>query len=211
MPIGVSIIEDERDTREALAKWLRRCGEIRFLEAYPNAEAALRGVPATVPDVLLMDLQLPKLSGVECARQFKARLPSLKILVLTKHENAELIFQALRAGADGYVLKRKLPQLLAAIQDVHQGGAWLSSEVAACVVAHFRREAASRSQLNQLTGREYQILDRLALGERYRDIAEALEISFQTVNGHIKSIYEKLQVHCRTDAVRKYLDGNHES
>lgn len=206
MLITVSIVEDERETREFLAALIKKTDGLSCLSEYPNAEAALKGVPSNSPDVLLMDLNLPRLSGVDCVRQLKSRLPRLKILMLTKYEDADHIFQALRAGADGYLLKRKIAsQLRLAIQEVRRGGAPFSSEVAACIVAFFHEQGRISAEAATLTARERQVLELLAKGHPYKGIAGKLGISLQTVNGHIKSIYEKLHVHSRTEAAAKYF------
>lgn len=206
MLITVSIVEDERETREYLATLIRRTEGLRCLAEYPNAEAALKGAPSNPPDVLLMDLNLPRLSGVDCVRRLKSKLFGLKILMLTKYEDADHIFQALRAGADGYLLKRKIAShLLQAIQEVRRGGAPFSSEVAACVVAFFHEQGRASAEAATLTTRERQVVELLAKGHPYKEIARKLGISPQTVNGYIKSIYDKLHVHSRTEAVAKYF------
>ena len=206
MSISISLVEDERDTRVFLAALIDRTDGLRCVAAYPNAETALKGIHLNPPDVLLMDLNLPRLSGVECVRQLKPRLPRLKILMLTKYEDADHIFQALRAGADGYLLKRKIAShLLQAIQEVRRGGAPFSSEVAACVLAFFHEQGKCAVETAALTPRERQVLDLLAKGYLYKEIAAKLGIGLQTVNGYIKSIYEKLHVHSRAEAVAKYF------
>lgn len=206
MSITVSIVEDERATREQFEELIKITEGLSFREGYPNAESALRGIPLNVPDVILMDLNLPKMSGVECVKRVKEILPGLKVLMLTKFEDANHIFQALKAGANGYLLKRKAPsELTGAIVAVMAGHAPMSSEVATRVVAFFHNSGRVEADLSQLSPRELETLEYLAKGYIYKEIASRLGIKFQTVNGYIKSIYEKLHVHSRTEAVAKYL------
>ncbi len=211
-PIKVSLIEDERPFRESLVELIQCSPELSFVGAYANAESGLKSIPSQPPDVLIIDLNLPRLSGIECSRRLKAQLPDLKILVLTKYEDADRIFQALEAGANGYLLKRRAPsELRQAICDAYEGGAPMSSEVAARVVAYFHQRGRQNPEMNELSPREYEILSGLARGFLYKEIAQKLGISYQTVNGHIKRVYEKLHVHSRTAAVAKYLGvgGSH--
>ncbi len=204
--ITVSIIEDERSTREAYVQIIGGTPGFRCLGGYATAEAALQEIPRQPPAVVLVDLGLPKLSGAECLRKLKARLPDTRFVALTKFEDAARIFEALKAGAHGYVLKKTPPaELLAAIVDVRNGGAPMSSEVAARVVAYFHAQGKDSQELPTLTAREREILELLARGLRYREIADKLSISFSTVRAHLSHTYEKLHVRSRTEAVVKYL------
>jgi len=204
--ITVSIVEDEGPTREAYAQIIGGTPGFRCLGDYATAEAALREIPRQPPDVVLVDLGLPNLSGAECLRELKALLPGAKFIALTKFEDAARIFEALKAGAHGYVLKKTPPvELLAAIVDVRNGGAPMSSEVAARVVSYFHAQGKDAQELPTLTAREREVLDHLAKGLRYREIAEKLSISLSTVRVHLSHTYEKLHVRSRTEAVVKYL------
>lgn len=204
--ITVSIVEDERPTREAYAQIIGGTPGFRCLGAYSSAEVALKEIPRQPPEVVLVDLCLPKLSGAECVRRLKAVLPNTRFIALTKFEDAARILEALKAGAHGYVLKRTPPaELLNAIVDVRDGGAPMSSEVAARVVAYFHAQGANAAELPTLTAREREILDLSAKGLRYREIADRLSISLSTVRVHLSHTYEKLHVRSRTEAVVKYL------
>ena len=192
--------------RETLVLLLNQAPHFHCLAGYANAESALKGIPLEQPDVLLMDLHLPKISGVECVRQLRPRLPELKIIMLTKFEDANSIVEALKAGANGYVLKKHSPaELVQAVKAVCQGHAPMSSEVAARMVQFFHDQGKRAGDLTILTPRERQILELLSKGHLYKEISETLGITYPTVNSHVKSIYDKLQVHSRTEAVAKYL------
>lgn len=204
--ITVAIVEDEGPVREFMQLLIDRTVGLRCVAAYANPESALEQIPCNRPDVLLMDLNLPSLSGVECVRFFRQQSASLKILMLTESEDSPHIFEALRAGANGFILKRNLAaDLLPAIRQATEGGAPMFHEVAARVVAFFHEQGETSSTLRQLSPRESQVLDYLAKGYRYKGIAKNLGITYDTVNGYIKSIYEKLHVHSRGEAVAKYL------
>ncbi|MBM3880083.1 MAG: response regulator transcription factor [Verrucomicrobia bacterium] len=206
MPLTVAIVEDDRATRESLALLIDGTAGLCCQAIYTDAETALRSVPDHPPDILLVDLHLPGLSGIECVRRLRPQLPALKMLVLTKYEDADHIFQALKAGAHGYLLKQTpAPELLRSIVEVRQGSAPLSSEVAARMVSYFHEQGEHAAAAGRLSPRESEILDRLAKGYLYPEIAHELDITYTTVNGHIKSIYEKLHVHSRAAAVAKYL------
>lgn len=166
----------------------------------------MRVIPKLLPDVVLMDIHLPNMSGVECTARLRQLAPSLQILMLTVYEDSETIFKALKAGASGYLLKRTAPaQILEAIADVHRGGAPMTSEIARKVVQSFRAPEPSPPGTEPLTRREEEILELLARGYASKEIAEALSISFDTVRTHLRHIYEKLHVRSRTEAVIKYL------
>jgi DNA-binding NarL/FixJ family response regulator len=209
MAIRVSIVEDDAGVRESLSSLIAGARGFACLGAYSSGEDALREIPAARPDVVLMDIHLPLMSGIECVRQLKAVLPSLPIVMLTVYDDQEKLFKSLMAGACGYLLKRTSPaKLLEAIREVHQGGAPMSGQIARMVVQHFHatREQTAAPAPAFLTVREQEILDHLARGYRYKEIAEALQISFDTVRSHLRAIYEKLHVHSRTEAVVKYLN-----
>jgi DNA-binding NarL/FixJ family response regulator len=204
--IRVSIVEDNRGTRESLAELLGRAPSLRFVNAHPNGEEALRQIPLDAPDVVLMDINLPKMNGIECVLQLKQQLPKTQVLMLTTYEEGDLIFDSLRNGASGYLLKNMPPaELIQAIEQVHAGGAPMSMQIARKVVSHFQRIKMPQSEMEKLTKREQEILALLAKGYLYKEIADQLGITLSTVRAHLHTVYEKLHVQSRTEAVVKYL------
>jgi DNA-binding NarL/FixJ family response regulator len=205
MSIAVSIVEDDRKTREGLVALLRRATGVRLLGVHSSGEAALAAVPAEQPEVVLMDINLPGMSGIDCIAKLKAQMPELRALMLTTYEDSHLIFNSLRAGASGYILKNKSSaELLTAIQQVHEGGAPMSMRIARKVVAFFNQLPGPPSESQSLSEREAQVLAALAKGLIYKEIATELKISENTVRTYIKRIYEKLHVNSRTEAVAKF-------
>ena len=205
MTIAVSIVEDDRKTRESLVALLRRAAGVRLLGAHPSAEIALINLPVERPEVVLMDINLPGMSGIECITKLKAQMPAMRALMLTTYEDSHLIFNSLRAGASGYILKNKSSaELLTAIQQVHEGGAPMSMRIARKVVAFFNQLPTPAAEAEQLSEREAQVLAALAKGMLYKEIASQLKISENTVRTYIKRIYEKLHVSSRTEAVAKF-------
>jgi DNA-binding NarL/FixJ family response regulator len=211
MPITVSIVEDNEQLRGTLARVLNRAEGFQCVGQHGSAEAALEGVPKEKPDVVLMDINLPGMNGVECVRKLKPQLPQTHMIMLTVYEDTENIFNALAAGATGYMLKRTpRDELLAAIQDVLRGGSPMSAHIARKVVQSFQRPAPATAPATEeaaLSPREKEVLDCLAQGFLYKEIAEKLGISYETVHTYIRRIYEKLQVRTRTEAVAKFLRG----
>jgi DNA-binding NarL/FixJ family response regulator len=206
MPIRVSIVEDNARFRGGLEKLIQSSPGFQCASVHPSAESALASLPAAQPQVVLMDINLPGMNGVECVRLLRTLLPQAEIMMLTVYENTELIFQALSAGAMGYLLKQTPPNaLLNAIRDVHNGGSPMSSHIARKIVAAFQQPVAPVKGLENLTPREQEVLDLLAKGFLYKEIGDALKISYDTVHAHIRRIYEKLQVRSRTEAVAKHL------
>lgn len=206
MPVNVSIVEDSDKFRETLARVLNRAEGFRCISHYPNAEDALKALPADKPDVVLMDINLPGMNGVECVRQLKQSAPAIQVMMLTVYEDTENIFNALAAGASGYMLKRtSRDELLEAIREVHRGGSPMTTHIARKVVQSFQRAASASSPTETLSPREQEVLDCLAQGFLYKEIAEKLSISYETVHTYIRRIYEKLQVRTRTEAVAKFL------
>jgi DNA-binding NarL/FixJ family response regulator len=206
MAIKVSIVEDNRGTRESLAELLGRAPGLQCVGTHANAEQALRGIPAESPDVVLMDINLPGMSGIECVARLKARVPNARVLMLTTYEESDLIFDSLRSGASGYLLKNMPPaELIQAVEQVHAGGAPMSMQIARKVVAHFQQIRQPSSEMEKLTKREQEILALLARGYLYKEIADVLNISLSTVRAHLHTVYEKLHVQSRTQAVVKYL------
>ena len=205
-PIKVAIVEDDDWIRENLAGQIDLAPGYCCVSRYRTGEEALSGLPSEVPDVVLMDINLPGLSGIECVRRLKALRPSLTILMLTVYEESDQIFDSLRAGAGGYLLKRFAEkELLEAIAQVHQGGSPMSSLVARKVVQFFNRLGKAAPELQRLSPREKEILELLSHGAAYKEIGDRLALSIHTVRMHIRGIYGKLQVHSRGEAVSKYL------
>jgi DNA-binding NarL/FixJ family response regulator len=206
--ISVSIVDDEDGLRQSIADFVNGTPGFQCLSTYPSAEAALEKLPKERPDVVLMDIHLTGMSGVECVAKLKVAAPEMQIVMLTVYEDTAQIFQALTAGASGYMLKRLTPdKLLQAIRDVHAGGSPMSSSIARKVVASFQKPAPPNGSNYHLTGREQSILDCLTRGMTYQQTADRLAISMGTIRTHIRRVYEKLHVHARTEAVAKYLQG----
>jgi DNA-binding NarL/FixJ family response regulator len=206
MRIKVSIVEDSRGTRESLTELLGRAPGLRCVGAYANGELALQAIPTENPDVVLMDINLPGMSGIECVARLKERLPKLQVLMLTTYEESDLIFDSLRNGASGYLLKNMPPaELVQAVEQVHSGGAPMSMQIARKVVNHFQQIKQPSSDMEKLTKREQEILALLAKGYLYKEIADNLGISLSTVRAHLHTVYEKLHVQSRTQAVVKFL------
>jgi DNA-binding NarL/FixJ family response regulator len=207
MSISVSIVEDSEQVRSTLTKLIDRAEGFRCLSQYANAEAALEGLPRDKPDVVIMDINLPGMNGVECVRQLKQSLPDMQVMMLTAYEDTENIFNALAAGASGYMLKRTpRDELLAAIKEVQRGGSPMTTHIARKVVQSFQKPAAGPPPAeSNLSEREQQVLDCLSQGFLYKEIAEKLGIGYETVHTYIRRIYEKLQVRTRTEAVAKFL------
>jgi len=205
--IRIAIVEDHRDLRESWRQIIDDAPSFECLECFANAEDALREIPLYKPDVVLMDINLPGMSGIECTRLLRGIIPKLQVLILTVYEDTERIFEALEVGASGYLLKRTSPeQLLQAIIEVRDGGSPMTSEVARKVVQSFRKPArSSAAEEAKLTPREEEILKLLAQGYVTKEISDKLGISYFTSQTHLKNIYEKLHVRSRTEAVLKYL------
>jgi DNA-binding NarL/FixJ family response regulator len=205
-PIKVAIVEDDDWIRENLAGQIDLAPGYCCVSRYRTGEEALAGLPSEAPDVVLMDINLPGLSGIECVRRLKTLRPSLTILMLTVYEESDQIFDSLRAGASGYLLKRSAEkELLEAIAQVHQGGSPMSSLVARKVVRFFNHLGDAAPELQRLSPREKEILELLSRGAAYKEIGDRLALSIHTVRMHIRGIYGKLQVHSRGEAVSKYL------
>jgi DNA-binding NarL/FixJ family response regulator len=202
--LKVCLVEDEEDLRLLLTRTLRRAPGWECLAAYPTGEAALEDIPRRNPDLVLMDIKLPGMNGIECTRRLLEKLPDLHVVMLTEHEDSHLVFEALKAGAIGYLLRRQAtPQKVhEALQEVLAGGSPMTPRVARKVVRHFRTDSR---EFHRLTRRELEVLDALATGKPYKDIAARLGISLNTARDHFRSIYRKLGVNSRTAAVVKYL------
>jgi DNA-binding NarL/FixJ family response regulator len=206
MPISVSIVEDNDQLRETLARVINRADGFRCISHFSSAEAALEALPKSAPDVVLMDINLPGINGVECVRQLKQQLPQIQVVMLTVYEDTDNIFNALTAGAAGYLLKRtKSAELLEAIREVHRGGSPMTTHIARKVTQSFQKAGPSPQPAENLSQREQEVLDCLSQGFLYKEIADKLGISYETVHTYIRRIYEKLHVRSRTEAVAKFL------
>lgn len=209
MQIKVAIVEDDEGIRSSLATLIRRAPAFRLTGDYADAETALREIPRRIPDVILMDINLPGINGVECVRQLKAALPAVQFLMLTVYEDSDSLFNSLKAGASGYLLKRTASaRLLEAIRDVYDGGSPMTPQLARRVVQFFSRPPAEEdASMARLTPGEREFLGQLANGYAYKEIADRMKISIDTVRSYVRTVYEKLHVHSRTEAVVKYLRG----
>src|SRR5882672_3409245 len=204
--ISVSIVDDEKDLRDSIATFVNGSAGFRCVSAYNNAEAALKGLPTDKPDVVLMDINMPGMTGIECVGRLKVMAPEIQIVMLTVYEDTDKIFKALSAGASGYLLKRLTPaKLLEAIREVRAGGSPMSASIARKVVASFQKAGPAGEKQVHLSPREQAVLDCLAKGLTYKQIADQLGISIDTIRTHLRRVYEKLHVQSRTEAVAKYL------
>ena len=204
--ITVSIVDDEKELRQSMEAFINGTPGFRCVSAYHSGEAALKHLPQDLPDVVLMDIHLTGMSGIECVRRLKAMVPAMQIMMLTVYEDTDQIFQALSAGASGYMLKRLTPvKLLEVIQEVHEGGSPMSGPIARKVVASFQRAGWTDDNQTLLSSREQMVLDCLTKGLTYKQTADQLNIKIPTVRSYLRRIYEKLHVQSRTEAVAKYM------
>jgi DNA-binding NarL/FixJ family response regulator len=212
MATTVSIVEDNEQLRGTLARMIGRAEGFQYLGDYGTAEDALEAIPKNPPNVVLMDINLPGMNGVECVRKLKQIVPATQVVMLTAYEDTENIFNSLAAGASGYLLKRsKSTEILEAIRDVQNGGSPMTTHIARKVVQSFQASAAAGAARlaaepsEELSPREQEVLDLLSQGFMYKEISDKLGISFETVRTYIRRIYEKLHVRTRTEAVAKAL------
>lgn len=206
--IKVVTVEDDDSFREHLAALIGGARGFHCLGSYRTAEAALKHLPVEQPDVLLLDLELPNTQGLELISKVVARWPKLAILVLTIQDDSARIFEALEAGAIGYLIKPVSPvKLLEAIAEAHAGGSPMASQIARLVVKRFQQQSRSRQELDTLTPRETEILEQIVRGLQTKEIANQLDISERTIGSHLRNIYEKLHVHSRSAAVARFLEG----
>jgi DNA-binding NarL/FixJ family response regulator len=204
--ITVSIVDDEKELCQSIATFVNGAPGFRCLSMYHSGEAALEHLPQDKPDVVLMDIHLVGMSGIECVERLKAKMPQMQIMMLTVYEDTDQIFKALEAGASGYMLKRMTPdKLLEAVCDVHGGGSPMSSSIARKVVASFQRAKRPDEAQAHFTSREQMVLDCLANGLTYKQTADKLNITIPTIRSYLRRIYEKLHVQSRTEAVAKYI------
>jgi len=200
--IRVGVVEDDEWTRNTLVDIINTAGDLRSAGAFGSAEEALAALPAEKPDVVLMDIGLPKMSGVDCVRELKLKLPATKVLMLTVHGGSERVFAALLAGANGYLLKRSITaELPGSIRQVYRGESPMDGYIARQVVQYFNDQGAAATRMEQLSKREREVLDGLARGQAYKQIADELGISIDTLRHYIKAVYQKLHVHSRGEAV----------
>jgi DNA-binding NarL/FixJ family response regulator len=206
MSISVAIVEDNAEIRRNLSRYIGEAPGFRCACACASGEEALRVIPQSPPDVVLMDIQMPGMGGIACTASLKQKLPSVPVMMLTVYEDNDAIFHALQAGASGYLLKRSAPaKLLESIKELHRGGAPMTSEIARKVIESFFKAKPAAHPQDKLTAREDEILGCLAEGLVTKEIADKLSVSYDTVRYHLKHIYDKLHVHSRTEAVIKYL------
>ncbi len=201
----VVIVEDNRTTREGLRTIINLSPDYHCVCACETAEEALKTLPKHAPEVVLMDIQLPNMSGIECVARLKKLLPEVQVIMVTVYEDPDRIYSALRAGASGYLLKRSAPeQVLTAIRDVQQGGAPMTGEIARKVIVHFQEQSTTAAEVEKLTAREREVLELVAHGFINKEIADRMSVSVEAVRWHLKHIYTKLHVHSRTDAALKF-------
>lgn len=198
-------MEDDRGLREQLVAILRTAPELKCIGAFANGEEALAKIPAQNPDVVLMDIGLPGMSGIDCVAQLKKLNPAPQIIMVTVYEDSDRIFRALKAGANGYLVKSSSPdELLDAVRDVDAGGAPMSSHIACKVVEHFHVQKPDGHEKNSISQRERQVLELLASGFIYKEIGDQLGISVETIRSHVKNICQKMHVRNRVEAVAKH-------
>jgi DNA-binding NarL/FixJ family response regulator len=208
MTIKVAVVDDDDGVRAKLAQAIERFGGCRCVGQFSSAKQALAGLPSCGPEVVLMDINMPPgQSGIECVRQLKAEHPEIEFIMLTVYEDTERVFSALAAGASGYLLKQAtLEELQEAVQQVRAGGSPMSSHIARKVVQSFREPVQDGNDLGKLSPREQEVLELLAKGYLYKEIADSLGLGYGTVHNHIRHIYEKLQVRSRSQAVAKFME-----
>jgi DNA-binding NarL/FixJ family response regulator len=203
--IAVSIIEDDGPAREVLSDWIRHAPGFRYVSQHDSGESALVKLPLEKPNVALMDINLPGMNGIECVRQLKPQLPDTQFVMLTVYEDTDHIYDALSVGASGYLLKQTpRAELLAALKDVYAGGSPMTSNIARKVVQSFLHPAPQADESANLSPREQEVLELLACGYLYKEIADHLGITVATVVTYIRRIYEKIHVRSRAQAVAKY-------
>ena len=204
MSISIAIVEDLEEVRDGLNNFISLSKDFKVLKLLRTAEEALKDLPQLKPDVVIMDINLPGMNGIDCIRQVKDKSPNTQFMMFTVYENDEKVFEALKAGASGYLLKNTgLVQLIEALKELHQGGSPMSANIARKLVTLFRSDQKQVPNLEALSPRENEILHLLAQGLLYKEIADQLAISVSTVRQHIHHIYEKLHVQNRTEAINK--------
>jgi DNA-binding NarL/FixJ family response regulator len=201
----IAIVEDNRTIRESIMEFVQADPEVTCVCACATAEEALEMIPRHQPDIVLMDIQLPDASGIECTAQLKQLMPAVQIIMVTVYEDTERIYKALRAGACGYLLKRSMPdELIPAVREVRQGGAPMSREIARKVIASFQEPLAAAADVEDLSPREREILELLSQGFPNKEIAHRMGVSDGTVRWHLRHVYHKLHVRSRTEAALRF-------
>lgn len=209
MSISLAIVEDLDEVRDGLKNFISLSPEFQIMEAFKTAEDAVESLPKLKPDIVIMDINLPGMNGIDCIKQVKDKSPATQFMMFTVYENDEKVFEALKAGASGYLLKNTgLVQLIESLKELHNGGSPMSANIARKLVTLFRNQKTETSNLEILSNRENEILQLLAKGLLYKEIAEQLSISVSTVRQHIHHIYEKLHVQNRTEALNKVFGRN---
>lgn len=203
-PISVSIVEDLNEVREALQRMIYQSEHFCLVEGFHNAEQAEKNIPVHPPDIVIMDINLPGMSGIECVRRIKEKCPGTQFMMFTIYEDDEKVFEALKAGAHGYLLKStSREKLLDALEELHGGGSPMSTNIARKVIEAFEKRNQPSDELNTLTNKEKQTLELLAKGFLYKEIATQMHLTRNTIKQHIHHIYEKLHVQNRTEAINK--------
>jgi len=204
MSISISIVEDLVEVREGLSQFISLNSEFKVVGAFRTAEEAVAEIPRLKPNIVVMDINLPGMNGIECIRQLKEKTPGTQFMMFTVYENDEKVFEALKAGASGYLLKNTgLVQMISSLKELHEGGSPMSANIARKLVSLFHQEAKVKSQIESLSPRENEVLVLLSDGLLYKEIADQLSISIATVRQHIHKIYDKLHVENRTEALNK--------
>jgi len=209
MSISLSIVEDLDEVREGLKQFISLSPEFKVLDTFKTAEEAVYSIPRLKPDIVIMDISLPGMNGIECIREIRDKVPNTQFMMFTVYENDEKVFEALKAGASGYLLKNTgLVQMIEALKELYNGGSPMSANIARKLVSVFRGQEKNAPTIETLSGRENEILQLLAKGLLYKEIADQLSISVSTVRQHIHKIYEKLHVQNRTEAINKAFGKN---
>ena len=209
MSITLAIVEDLDEVRDGLKNFISLSSDFRILDTFKTAEEAVHDLPKLKPDIVIMDINLPGMNGIECIRQTKSKTPATQFMMFTVYENDEKVFEALKAGASGYLLKNTgLVQLIESLKELYNGGSPMSANIARKLVTLFRNEQKEASNVGILSSRENEILQLLTKGLLYKEIADQLSISVSTVRQHIHHIYEKLHVQNRTEAINKAFGKN---
>ena len=203
--ISFAVVEDQQELRKSLVDWLGHAQGLRCVGSHATGEEALKHLPKELPDVVLMDINLPGMGGIQCVSRLKELLPETDVLMLTTYDRGEMIFDSLRAGATGYLLKNQpLEELVQALQEVRAGGSPMSLKIARKVIGHFQSVKKIGAEIEQLTNREQEILQLLTHGFLYKEIADKLGVTLSTIQSHVAAVYKKLHVHTRAEATIKY-------
>jgi len=204
----IALVEDQRETRESLTRLLKTFAELKCVCVCASGEEALKQIPPARPDVVLMDIFLPRMSGIECTARLKGLLPNARILILTASDDEEMVFPALEAGADGYLLKETEPaKLRGALLELLHGGVPMTSSIARHVANYFRKRAKTRDEIVRLSPRETELLTLLARGYSNKEIAGKLSLTLETIQSYLKSVYRKMHVHSRAEAAVRYMSS----